>query len=289
MNNTLFGNEFEPHIVLSASRMTDMPKFYPKELLQAVQDRIDKGQHIHTLVLWTKHPSCLLKEPLHSGLQKIKEKGIQLYLQLTITGMGGLNMGIDKEGNPIVMEPNAARWETSVSILPDVIKLLGSPLRIRLRIDPIFRFQDAQGKTWSNLPIFPKILEETAKLGIKTYSFSFVENAVHAKVDRRMNELGVTICPPNAEEREKTKLWMEQLMQKFQVNIYSCSVPGFNVSSCIDAELLEGLHDKHIPLSHKKPSHRELCGCTESIDIGGWPPKKCYTGCQYCYAHSSYK
>jgi hypothetical protein len=53
-------------------------------------------------------------------------------------------------------------------------------------------------------------------------------------------------------------------------------------------EEVEKLHDSHMPVSKKQQNHRELCGCTDSIDIGGWPPKKCYTGCQYCYARSSY-
>ena len=284
----LFGEEDKKYVVLSASRMTDMPKYYPKELIRAVNERIEKGQNIHTLVLWTKHPQALLAEPLNGFLRALREKGIQLYLQLTITGMGGLSLGVDIDNQPLIMEPHAPTWQDSVSVLPSVIALLGSPLRIRLRLDPIIRFRDANGQSQTNLSTIPLIIEETQKLGIKTYSFSFVESGIHNKVDRRFKSLGVEVMPPSADEREKTKSWFQKLADKYAIQIYSCSVPGFAVSSCIDGFLLEKLHDKQIPLSKKQPSHRTLCGCTESIDIGGWPPKKCFTGCQYCYAHSSY-
>ena len=55
-------------VILSASRMTDMPAFYPEQVLEEVNKRVAKGQDIHTLVLWTKHPYSLLKEPLKSFL-----------------------------------------------------------------------------------------------------------------------------------------------------------------------------------------------------------------------------
>ena len=53
-------------IILSASRMTDMPKFYPEILIEEVNKRMDKN--IHTLVLWTKHPKPLLVNPLFDFL-----------------------------------------------------------------------------------------------------------------------------------------------------------------------------------------------------------------------------
>lgn len=272
-------------VILSASRMTDMPAFYPQELFYEVETRRQKGVPIHTLVLWTKHPASLLKEPLYSYLMGLRHNGgNQLYIQLTITGMGQLPMGTDLNGAPILIEPHAPKWEDAVTALPKVIELVGSPLRIRLRIDPILRFKDAAGVIQSNLGYMPKIIEATAPLGIKTYDFSFVENG-YPSVTKRFEKLGLTLMPPDYVEREKTKAWLEQLCDQYKVNIYSCSVPGFPRSSCIDGALLEQLHDSHMPASKKPQLHRLLCGCTESIDIGGWPPKTCYTGCLYCYSN----
>ena len=274
-------------IVLSASRMTDMPKFYPNELIEEVEKRRSKGQLIHTLVMWTKHPKSLLVDPLYSYLKALGNDGIQLYLQLTITGMGQQQMGIDSGGNPIAMEPRAPKWEDSVAALPEIIDLLGNPLRIRLRVDPIIRFKDTTGAVYSNADCRPKIIAATSPLGIKTNRISIVES-VYTKVIQRFSKIGATLMPPTDTERADFKAWIDQLSRQYGVGIFSCSVPGLPKSACIDGALLEQLHDSHMPVSKKQQNHRELCGCTDSIDIGGWPPKKCYTGCQYCYARSSY-
>ena len=279
-------------IILSASCMTDMPTYYPNDLIAEVEKRRAKGLSIHTLVLWTKTPSSLLRSPLNDYLKELRGNGIQLYVQLTITGMGQLPMGVDLNGNPIVIEPHAPKWEDSVDELPKVIELVGSPLRIRLRIDPILRFQDAAGEIRSNLEYMPKIIEATVPLGIKTYSFSFVEDKNdkelakgHLKVNRRFEKLGATILPPTLEERAGIKAWMDELSNQNSIQILSCATPGMEKSSCINGAWLEQLHDSHMPTSHKECPSRALCGCTEFIDLGGWPPKKCYTGCLYCYSN----
>lgn len=277
--------------ILSASCMTDMPAFYPNELIQEVEKRRNKGQLIHTLVIWTKHPKSLLVDPLYSYLNEIRNAGIQLYIQLTITGMGGLQMGVDLNGNPIVIEPHGPKWEDAVAELPKVIGLVGNPLRIRLRIDPLLRFKDAVGNTHTNMDYLPKIIEATAPLGIKTYNISFVEDKDddelakgHVKVNKRFEKLGAVILPPTIEERAGIKVWMDELSNQNGIRIYSCATPGMEKSSCINGAWLEQLHDSHMPTSHRECPSRALCGCTESIDIGGWPPKTCYTGCLYCYA-----
>ena len=264
--------------------MTDMPGFYQKELIDEIEKRRAKGWLIHTLVLWTKHPASLLKEPFCTYLRGLMNDGIQLYIQLTITGMGQLPMGVDYLGNPVIIEPHAPKWKDAVAALPQVIELVGNPLRIRLRIDPILRFKDADGVIQKNLAYMPKIIAATAPLGIKNYSFSFVEKVYH-KVLQRFCKLGLTLMPPDDVERDNMKVWLEQLSNQYGVNIYSCSTPGFPKSSCIDGTLLEQLHDNHLPTSQELQGHRALCGCTKSTDLGGWPPKACGTGCLYCYSN----
>ena len=277
------------YIILTASRMTDMPKYYPEQLIDSVIDRKNKAQMIHTLVMWTKHPRSLLIEPLFSFLQRLKQDGTQLYLQLTITGMGQMVMGTDINGNLVIMEPNAPTYADSIDALDEVIKLVENPMRIRLRIDPLIRYKDANGEIQSNYELFEPILSLTAAKGIKTYSFSFVESGMHKKVDNHFAHLGFTLLPPTDIERKDFAVKFQELEKKYGVIISSCAIPGFNKTACISAKLLENLHDKNLPLEDKPGRSRPLCGCSKSIDIGGWPPKKCYTGCQYCYSHSSYK
>lgn len=275
-------------VVISASRMTDLPKFYPRELIEEVTKRIKKGIVIHTIALWTKHPNSLLVDPLHSFLIAMKKKGIQLFVNCTITGMGQKIVGQSKNGKRLILEPNAPTWNEATAILPEVIHLLGKPERVRLRIDPIVRIEDAYGNRFSNIRAMPLIINEVRGFGIKDYCFSFLENENHRKVDRRFKQLGVKLFSPNNQEREKTVVWLKELENKYDVKIHPCCVPGFSETRCIDGKLLQVLHDDQLELDLSEPRSREKCGCTKSIDIGGWPPKKCYTGCQYCYANSSY-
>lgn len=111
---------------------------------------------------------------------------------------------------------------------------------------------------------------------------------MHHKVDKRMYELNWIITPPTEAERKNWSIWLNNLSRKYYVSISACSVPGLPESKCIDGKLLQKLHPLNRPTRLDEPRHRALCGCTFSIDIGGWPPKKCFTGCQYCYANAQY-
>ncbi len=276
------------YVILSASRMTDMPKFYPKDIIMEVTKRIERGIHIHTLVLWTKHPKSLLKEPLKTFLTEIKKKNIQLYVQLTITGMGQKIIGKQKNGKKLILEPNVPKYNDAINFLPEIIELVENPERIRLRIDPIIRIKDYFDNEYSNLKCFPIIIEKVKKYDIKNISFSFLENNAHKKVNRRLDFLGCKIIAPNKTERENTKKWIKNIEKMNNIKISACCVPEFEISKCIDGELLAKLHDNKKQADLKQPKKRKLCGCTSSIDIGGWPPKKCYSGCEYCYANSVY-
>ncbi len=261
-----------------------MPAYYQQDIISQVQLRISKGQSIHTLALWTKHPRSLLREPLRSFLLSLKQQHIQLFVNLTVTGLGGAKVGSTSKGSPLVLEPNAPSWNDSTKILPEIIKLVGHPHRIRLRVDPILRVQDYRGTIFSNFEIFPKIIDLTGNIGIKYYTFSFLEANIYPKVDKRFDTLGCKIIPPDSAEREKTKIWINNMAERFKVSISACCVPGFEETRCIDGYLLSSLHDNREPADISEPRKREKCGCTHSIDIGGWPPKVCLTGCLYCYA-----
>jgi DNA repair photolyase len=276
----------ERRVVLSASRMTDMPKYYSLDLIREIDKRKEKGRKIHTLVLWTKHPGALLKNPLHRYLEQLKKEGVQLYIQLSITGMGQRVVGAKPDGTPLILEPKAPTTKEAINSLPEVIRLVEKPQRIRLRIDPIVRIKDHQGHLFSSLPFFTHILDSASELGVETFSFSFLEKGVHRKVDNRMALLGCEIIPPTDREREKMLEWIKDLEKKHRARIHPCCVRQMPVSRCIDGEELMRLHEERAPVSLKQPKKRKLCGCTESIDLGGWPPKKCHTGCLYCYANS---
>lgn len=275
-------------IILSASRMTDMPKFYPQELIKEVQARIDGGVTIHTLVLWTKHPRSLLEEPMKSFLKKIVTDGIQIYLQLTITGMGGRKMGFAIDGSEVIMEPHVPDFEDSLNTIPDLITLVGAPRRIRVRIDPIIYYKDSEGTHWTNEEMIEPIIHACSKHGIPTFSFSFVGDGNHKKVERRFSKLGLSLIIPDDFKRKVFAEAIQRIVTKYNVKIYACATPGFEKSSCINGTLLSTLHNQNLHASEKIGGKRPLCGCSVSTDIGGWPPKICYSGCQYCYSRPAY-
>lgn len=277
-------------IVISASRMTDMPKFYPRELINEVKSRIDKGTDIHTLVLWSKHPNSLLENELYSFLSKIKSQGIQLFYQCTITGMGNRVIGKNRDGSDFILEPNVPKPYRAINDLQNVIELLENPLRIRLRIDPIIKLKNKYtGKEFTNLSMVDEIMKYTSRLGIKNYTFSFLENGIHNKVDYRFSKYEWKIVTPNLEEKIEINDWLQKKAEKYEVGIEACCVEGLESHRCIDGDLLTKLHNQHKNADLKEPKKRKLCNCTNSIDIGGWPPKQCYSGCKYCYANAFIK
>jgi hypothetical protein len=276
------------HIILCASRMTDMPKFYPEELIDEVEGRLQKGEKIHTLILLTKHPRALLKDPLYSYLLGLKQRNIQLFLQLTITGLGGLTIGKKANGKPLILESNTPPYKDSLEILPQVIQLLGKPARIRLRFDPVVRIKDINGREFSNLRFLPEILEDVSKLGVTEVSFSLLEKNLYQKVEGRFKAMGCSIIKTTEKERSTLGIWLKELEDKYGVRIHACCVPGFPDSKCVDGEVLASLHDEIIPVNLTQQRKREKCACTHTIDVGGWPPKTCYSGCEYCYAKARY-
>lgn len=272
------------YVVLSASRMTDMPAYYPQAITDETEKRIDAGKKIHTLVLWTKHPRALLNTPLIDYLKKKKKSGVQLAVQLTISGMGGIATGKKADGSPLFPEPNAPNYRQALQVIPEIISLTGNPLRIKLRIDPLVKIADAESKKYSNIDTFEPVLKAGAAFGIKEFVFSFLEKGMHKKVDNRFEKAGCRIVPFDDNEREAWRRKIQTWKNQYGVDISACCVRGFPETKCIDGKRLEELHDLAYPTIHSQVRNRPKCGCTKSIDLGGWPPKKCFTGCLYCYS-----
>lgn len=262
-------------IVFSASRLVDLAQWYPQVIIDAYNDAITRHD-CHTLMFWTKFPGALLREPLRSFLLDIQQQGVQVCLQLTITGMGGS-----------AIEPRVPKWEEEIALLPDVIALIGDARRIKVRIDPQLRYSDASGRVHSNYDLFESIMAACAQLGIEDFTTSFVENDMHQRVSARFGKFGYTLMAPDAEERLEIVERMKATAAKYGVNIAACAVPGLPKSHCLDADRLEQLHPAGLKLNHDKKKHlgRELCGCCMDVNLGGWPPKKCPSGCIYCYAN----
>jgi hypothetical protein len=204
---------------------------------------------------------------------------------LTISGLGKKIIGTDLHNQPVILEPNVPETNDAIELLPEIINLLESPDRIKLRIDPVVRLKNKNGQTFTSLPYFEPILAAGASYGIHQFTFSILDKEAYKKVNNRLVLRGFEIIPIDENERNQIRIFLKELANKYHVIIGACCINGFPESSCIDATFLEKTHDRQFLLNHKKKYSRPLCGCTISIDIGGWPPKKCYSGCLYCYAN----
>lgn len=264
--------------------MTDMPAFYPEAIMNEIESRKSRGFVIHTIVLWTKHVQSIFKEPLSSYLKEQQQAGTQLYIQLTVTGMGGDVFVMGNDQRKVFPEPCVPNIAESLSYVDDLAEFAGNPHRIRLRVDPLIRLRDAQGQLFDNYKMPGNIIRLLAPKGIKSFTFSFLEKDVYRKVDNRFSHHGIEILPPSLGERKLFAEEINTLAERMSVSVTSCSVPGLPTSACIDGNLLVQHHDHHWPLELSQPHSRLLCGCTKSVDIGGWPPRTCNSGCLYCYA-----
>lgn len=274
----------EPKRVISASRRTDIPKYYPdwlaKRLLEgSVEVPLPYGgrrlislepEEVHTIVLWSKDFSRVLAD--ESGVRRALEKYDQIFCHFTITGLGGS-----------WLEPRVPPWEIAVEQIPKVIALCGDPRRLVLRFDPIVHWHE-HGRVRSNLPFAEPIFKRAAQFGIKAVKASFA--TLYPKVLRR----GWEWYEPSREEKLELARELLGLADSLGLELYSCSDPllaeaGARRAGCIDGKLLAELHPRGLPVSTAHdPGQRADCDCTVSADIGSYR-MACPGGCLYCYAN----
>jgi hypothetical protein len=253
--------------VISASRRVDLISFYPDYMV----DRIRQigTENIHTLVIWTKNPKNILS---HSDLKKCLEELDQIYVLLTITGLGGTPLELFA---PLTAEV--------FNQLPRIIDFIGSPHRLAIRYDPLIDVI-YQGKLHlSNIQInlFDKVLAKASASGVKRVIVSYV--TLYKRVIERLKRNGFEIVDHNIEEiRDFIKTEMMSRVKNLGMELSTCVLPDITCKGCIDGNTLSLLHPKQEPCSKAKdPSQRHTCHCTKSYDIGRW--FSCYHNCLYCY------
>jgi len=252
-------------VVLSASRRTDLSACFPDYFIEKLKDY--PPERVHTIVIWTKNPENMLtNKRLRSTLARYS----QLYIQLTITGLGGS-----------VLEPHIPPWQEVAGMLAGLVDFTGDARRITWRFDPIIR-AETDGKLLSNIGMFPELVSKVSRVGIPLCRTSWVEP--YAKVQRRCVRQGVTLSLHSSAERQEHARELIRIAGDHGMHMQFCAMKDFSKSRCIDGELLSELHPDGLSCSHLlAKGQRPLCGCTQSIDIG-WYSQKCPHGCLYCYA-----
>ncbi len=253
--------------VISASRRIDMVAGEPERLVQILRAKCPPAR-VHSLVLWTKNASNVLN---HASLTAELERYDQLYLQYSITGLGGT-----------VLEPMVPSMNVALSHLAPLIRFLKNPRRLRIRFDPIVHFRLPNDEVVCNLPLFAEIAKKASKLGVRDVSTSWVIR--YPKVDSRLRQKGIFSLEVSQEQLLDEANWMQRIAGEYGLQLHGCCVPQWPTSRCIDGYLLNELHPKGYRASVKRAKgQRALCGCTESWDIGWYNP--CFHGCVYCYGN----
>lgn len=248
--------------VLSASRRTDLVASYPEELIRLLEGY--PPERVHSIVLWTKNARNLRELAL---LCKTLLRYDQLFIHFSITGMGGS-----------LLEPNTPRTEESLSLLPELIELAGSPERLSVRFDPVLNLR-ISGADYTNLREFPAIADVAARQGIRRITTSWM--TYYRKVARRFAPFQIE--PVEFDWQKQADFLLDECARR-GLELHACCVEGLPMSRCIDGPLLQALHPKGERCSQARArDQRPGCGCTASKDIG-WYSHVCGGGCLYCYA-----
>jgi hypothetical protein len=253
--------------VISASRRIDLVAGYPDRMVELLAAKAPP-EATHTVVVWTKDPANMLD---HAALRASLQRYDSLFLHLTITGMGG---------GPLehrVPEPHLV-----LERLPEVLEMVGGPDHVRVRFDPVVHVRCPDGGEYTNIDFFSTLAGAMARLGITSVSTSWMQ--VYRKVRRNLARRGYTPIDISRERWWAELAYLEETAAAHAITLHGCCVPGMKRSRCIDGDLLMRLHPTGEPCSTRRAKgQRELCGCTESYDIGWYEP--CRHGCVYCYAN----
>jgi hypothetical protein len=151
-----------------------------------------------------------------------------------------------------------------------------------VRFDPVVHVHCPDGSEYTNLEFFERLAPAIARCGIQNVSISWMQ--VYKKVARNLAARGYAPIEVSAMRWRAELDFLEAIAAEHAVALHGCCVPGMSRSKCIDGELLMRLHPAGEPCSTRRAKgQRELCGCTESYDIGWYEP--CRHGCVYCYAN----
>lgn len=272
-------------MIISASRRTDIPKFYPEWFMNRVRtgyctfpNPFNRKQVIEVslrpddvdvIVFWSKDP-----KPLVPHLDELDGMGFRYYFQFTVNGY------------PKPIEPGVPLLNEVLSTFEQLSERV-SPERVIWRYDPIL---------WSN----------ATGLGYHEKRFCEIASALRGKTRRVVislvdeyrgaaRRLGLLSrhglyfepCTPENPDIARLLSIIAQVARENGMEVVSCAEEydlspfGIRPGKCIDDEYIEKVFG--IAVTHKKdPSQRAACGCVLSKDIGVYGT--CRHGCAYCYA-----
>ncbi len=268
-------------MIISASRRTDIPRFYSPWFFQRLREGFVhvrnpmnprqvsqvslSEEDVDCICFWTKDPL-----PMLPRIPYLFEKDYPFYFQFTLTPYG-------KE-----LEVNLREKSDIADTFIELSKLIGAE-RIEWRYDPIV-LNDNYTAAYHRRTFG----EFCARLCgyTQVVNISFVD--IYQKIKRQRNN--TLIREITEEEMVLLAADLAEIGGRYGMEVRSCceeallSVPGIKKASCIDGELIEKLLKRPIKRA-KAASQRPGCNCMDSVDIGAYDT--CSNGCLYCYANTS--
>jgi DNA repair photolyase len=289
-------------VIISASRSTDIPAFYPDWFI----DRLKEGylkwtnpfnstpsyisfQKTRLVVFWSKNPFPLLKH-----LPFIKEKIGNYYFQYTLNDY-------EQEG----LEPHVPSLQSRIETFINLSEKVGKE-KVIWRFDPLL-LTDRIGTN--------ELLRKIERIGdqLNNYTgklvFSFADIEIYRKVQQNLARNAIKYREFDKPSMIEIARGIQSLNQKWNLEIASCAESidlaefGIHHNKCIDDDLIIKLfssdqllmdflgvrisdHGEIIKYRNiKDKGQREFCGCIWSKDIGAY--NTCPYLCTYCYANGT--
>lgn len=252
--------------VVSLSRRTDMPAFFPDRC----RDLFD-GNAVRAAVFWSKNP-----EPLYPYLAELPPVW---YFQYTINDY-------EREG----YEPNVPPLRDRVATLQKISDEFGK-MRCVWRFDPILLDDNLTYAT-----IIAKFERIAAHVGdyIDQCIVSYIDLYGHVAA-----RLSPTVRVPNQIEVMEIEGAFARIAQQYGFTIAYCAETSttFSPARCVDYRRLFAINamqerpDTELweyltrYMDSKDMSQRSRCHCNPAIDLGEYGT--CRHHCTYCYAQKS--
>ena len=268
-------------MIVSVSRRTDIPAFYPDWFFRRLEEkyvyvrnpmnprqvselRLDRDS-VDCFVFWTKNPG-----PMMDRLSALDEMGYPYYFQFTLTAYG------------TDLEPGVADKDEMIKIFRRLSRRIG-PERVVWRYDPVLLGGDytiQYHREW-----FEKMCRALCGY-TESCVISFLD--MYSRIKKNMEYQG--ILPLSQEDIRILASILGPIAARYGIRMSTCSEEmdleeyGIRKGECIDDRLIESITGHHLDVK-KDDTQRALCGCVKSVDIGTY--HTCAHFCRYCYANLS--
>ena len=254
------------------TRRNDPAHPFGPVLLQKSLDRY--GAYV--FCFWTKNPGTVA-DLYRNQISQMMSKDTLVLAQVTLNNYSS------------IMEPGVPSFNTRYQGLDRLLRLIGGPGHIKLRIDPIIL-----GYTTPNM--IRTSLEAGRSLGIRRFVMNFfvpsykgVGNILIHRGLIRPNDL-----TPSQERILSTARFVSEEAQRVGAILQVCAesnwigqhVSGIQIASCSDPTWATQVRPELTGIFKANPSRKD-CGCCYSADWGVYASRggyKCSHNCLYCYA-----